>query len=102
MKRNFSKSNLIMPRTLSLGSRVWEAGPLALLPINPWSPQVSTHRYLATDLYFPGVLDINASVKGARFVRFCDAFNIPLVTFVDVPGFLPGVCLIVMARPHHA
>ena len=37
-----------------------------------------------------GVLDINASIKGARFVRFCDAFNIPLVTFVDVPGFLPG------------
>lgn len=37
-----------------------------------------------------GCLDINASVKAARFVRFCDAFNIPLVTFVDVPGFLPG------------
>ncbi len=37
-----------------------------------------------------GVLDINASVKGARFVRFCDAFNIPIVTFEDVPGFLPG------------
>jgi propionyl-CoA carboxylase beta chain len=37
-----------------------------------------------------GVLDINSSVKGARFVRFCDAFNIPLITFVDVPGFLPG------------
>jgi len=37
-----------------------------------------------------GVLDINSSVKAARFVRFCDAFNIPLVTFVDVPGFLPG------------
>ncbi|MGC1121938.1 MAG: carboxyl transferase domain-containing protein [Candidatus Methanofastidiosia archaeon] len=37
-----------------------------------------------------GVLDIKASVKGARFVRFCDAFNIPLVAFVDVPGFLPG------------
>jgi propionyl-CoA carboxylase beta chain len=37
-----------------------------------------------------GVLDITSSVKGARFVRFCDAFNIPLVTFVDVPGFLPG------------
>jgi propionyl-CoA carboxylase beta chain len=36
------------------------------------------------------VLDINASVKGARFVRFCDAFNIPLITFEDVPGFLPG------------
>ncbi|MBC7186177.1 MAG: methylmalonyl-CoA carboxyltransferase, partial [Calditrichaeota bacterium] len=37
-----------------------------------------------------GVLDIDASDKGARFVRFCDCFNIPLVTFVDVPGFLPG------------
>jgi propionyl-CoA carboxylase beta chain len=37
-----------------------------------------------------GVLDINASRKGARFIRFCDAFNIPLVTFQDVPGFLPG------------
>ena len=37
-----------------------------------------------------GALDINASVKAARFVRFCDAFNLPLVTFVDVPGFLPG------------
>jgi propionyl-CoA carboxylase beta chain len=37
-----------------------------------------------------GCLDINASVKAARFVRFCDAFNIPLITFVDVPGFLPG------------
>jgi propionyl-CoA carboxylase beta chain len=41
--------------------------------------------------YLAGVLDINASVKGARFVRFCDCFNIPLVTFEDVPGFLPGV-----------
>ena len=38
-----------------------------------------------------GVLDINSSVKGARFVRFCDSFNIPLVVFEDVPGFLPGV-----------
>jgi acetyl-CoA carboxylase carboxyltransferase component len=37
-----------------------------------------------------GVLDINASEKGARFVRFCDAFNIPIITFEDVPGFLPG------------
>ncbi len=37
-----------------------------------------------------GVLDINSSIKGARFVRFCDAFNIPLLTLVDVPGFLPG------------
>jgi acetyl-CoA carboxylase carboxyltransferase component len=38
-----------------------------------------------------GVLDINSSAKGARFVRFCDAFNIPLITLVDVPGFMPGV-----------
>ncbi|HEY1208464.1 MAG TPA: acyl-CoA carboxylase subunit beta [Terracidiphilus sp.] len=41
--------------------------------------------------HLAGVLDINASDKSARFVRFCNAFNIPLVTFVDVPGFLPGV-----------
>jgi propionyl-CoA carboxylase beta chain len=40
--------------------------------------------------YLAGCLDINSSVKGARFVRFCDAFNIPIVTFEDVPGFLPG------------
>src|SRR6266446_26157 len=41
--------------------------------------------------YLAGCLDIDASVKAARFVRFCDCFNIPIVTFVDVPGFLPGV-----------
>jgi propionyl-CoA carboxylase beta chain len=40
--------------------------------------------------WLAGCLDINSSVKGARFVRFCDAFNIPLITFEDVPGFLPG------------
>jgi propionyl-CoA carboxylase beta chain len=40
--------------------------------------------------FLAGVLDINSAVKGARFVRFCDAFNIPILTFVDVPGFLPG------------
>jgi len=40
--------------------------------------------------HLAGVLDINASIKGARFVRFCDCFNVPLVTFVDVPGFMPG------------
>ena len=40
--------------------------------------------------YLAGCLDINGSVKGARFVRFCDAFNIPILTFEDVPGFLPG------------
>jgi propionyl-CoA carboxylase beta chain len=43
-----------------------------------------------------GVLDIDASLKGARFVRFCDAFNIPLLTFEDVPGFMPGV-----GQEHH-
>ena len=37
-----------------------------------------------------GVLDIDSSVKGARFIRFCDCFNIPIITFEDVPGFLPG------------
>ena len=41
--------------------------------------------------HLAGVLDIDASKKGARFVRFCDAFNLPIITFVDVPGFLPGV-----------
>lgn len=41
--------------------------------------------------HWSGCLDINSSVKGARFVRFCDAFNIPIITFVDVPGFLPGI-----------
>jgi propionyl-CoA carboxylase beta chain len=40
--------------------------------------------------FLAGVLDIDSSIKGARFVRFCDCFNIPVVTFVDVPGFLPG------------
>jgi propionyl-CoA carboxylase beta chain len=46
--------------------------------------------------YLAGVLDIDASVKAARFVRFCDCFNIPLITFEDVPGFLPGV-----GQEHH-
>uniref|UniRef100_A0A0M3HJJ1 Carboxyl_trans domain-containing protein n=1 Tax=Ascaris lumbricoides TaxID=6252 RepID=A0A0M3HJJ1_ASCLU len=45
-------------------------------------------------------LDINASVKGARFVRFCDAFNIPLITLEDVPGFLPGWSFIICFPPH--
>jgi len=40
--------------------------------------------------HLAGVLDIQSSMKAARFVRFCDAFNIPVITFVDVPGFLPG------------
>ncbi len=41
--------------------------------------------------FYAGVIDINSSVKGARFIRFCDAFNIPILTLVDVPGFLPGI-----------
>jgi len=41
--------------------------------------------------YLAGVLDIDASVKAARFIRFCDCFNIPIITMVDVPGFMPGV-----------
>jgi len=41
--------------------------------------------------YYAGALDINSSMKAGRFVRFCDAFNIPIITFVDVPGFLPGI-----------
>lgn len=48
----------------------------------------------------PGCLDINSSVKGARFVRFCDAFNIPIITFVDVPGFLPGILSPVLFSIH--
>ena len=46
-----------------------------------------------------GCLDIACSIKAARFVRFCDCFNIPIVTFVDVPGFLPGTAP--GARRHH-
>jgi propionyl-CoA carboxylase beta chain len=41
--------------------------------------------------FLAGVLDINSSIKGARFIRFCDCFNIPILTLEDVPGFLPGV-----------
>ena len=42
-------------------------------------------------LFLAGCLDIDASVKAARFVRFCDSFNIPILTYVDVPGFLPAL-----------
>ena len=48
------------------------------------------HRRATSRKVLAGVLDIDASIKAARFVRFCDAFNVPLLTFVDVPGFLPG------------
>ncbi len=46
--------------------------------------------WLISLIFLAGVLDIDASRKAARFVRFCDSFNIPIVTLVDVPGFLPG------------
>ena len=49
-----------------------------------------SHDYHVILLFCVGCLDIVASIKGARFVRFCDCFNIPLITFEDVPGFLPG------------
>ena len=48
--------------------------------------------------FLAGVLDCNASRKAARFVRFCDAFNIPIVSLVDVPGFLPGATVDVLIR----
>ncbi len=52
----------------------------------------STVGFVANQpMHLAGCLDIDASTKAARFIRFCDAFNIPIVTFVDVPGFLPGV-----------
>jgi acetyl-CoA carboxylase carboxyltransferase component len=71
-------------RTSSSGSRGVDGRPVGVVANQP--------------AVLAGVLDIDASVKGARFVRFCDCFNIPLVTFVDVPGFLPGRP---GARRHH-
>ncbi|PSQ49241.1 methylmalonyl-CoA carboxyltransferase [Halobacteriales archaeon SW_12_67_38] len=65
---------------------------LDLVPDAPQKPYDITaviERIVDEDSFF-GTLDIDASLKGSRFVRFCDAFNIPLVTFVDVPGFMPG------------
>ncbi len=63
-------------RTSSAASRAWTASAIGIVGNQP--------------AQLAGVLDIDASAKAARFVRTCDAFNIPLLTFVDVPGFLPG------------
>lgn len=57
-----------------------------------WSSKCGSFHALSSHVsLFLGCLDIDASTKAARFVRFLDAFNIPIVTFVDVPGFLPGM-----------
>ena len=68
--------------------------------INPIRKQVHNCLYIRYMYYVhafsnyishnAGCLDIVSSIKGARFVRFCDSFNVPLITFEDVPGFLPG------------
>ena len=71
-----SRSTSIGPRTSWSASRAWTAQSVGIVANQP--------------AFLAGCLDINSSVKGARFVRFCDAFNIPILTFEDVPGFLPG------------
>ena len=68
--------------------RFWTTGPFSRC--TAISPPISSWVSANQPAYLAGVLDIKSSVKGARFVRFCDCFNIPLVTFEDVPGFLPG------------
>jgi acetyl-CoA carboxylase carboxyltransferase component len=83
----------IIQRVLDLGS---------FLEIQPqWAPNIiiglgrldghSIGVVANQPKHYAGALDNNSSVKAARFIRFCDAFNIPVITFVDVPGFLPGV-----------
>ena len=71
------KYRSILLQTLSSDLRGWADTASALSPTSRWS--------------WPGCLDSDASEKAARFVRFCDSFNIPLIVFEDVPGFLPGV-----------
>ena len=63
-------------KNIVIGFAAWKARPWASSPTSRWC--------------WPGALDIKSSIKAARFVRFCDAFNIPVITFVDVPGFMPG------------
>jgi propionyl-CoA carboxylase beta chain len=73
---NFLEIHSMFAPNLVVGFASYGGRPVGIVANQP--------RFLA------GVLDNNSSVKGARFVRFCDCFNIPVVTFVDVPGFLPG------------
>ena len=76
MTATFCRSTTRSPPTSSLGSPGWGGGTVGII--------ANQAAHMA------GVLDIDASDKAARFVRFCDAFNVPLVTLVDVPGFMPG------------
>jgi propionyl-CoA carboxylase beta chain len=73
---NFFEVQEHFAQNLAIGFARMEGRPLGIVANQP--------------AYLAGCLDINSSVKGARFVRFCDAFNIPILTFEDVPGFLPG------------
>ena len=75
-RRVLRSARALGARTSWSGSRAWTGGPIGIVANQP--------------AFLAGCLDINSSVKGARFVRFCDAFNIPILTFEDVPGFLPG------------
>jgi propionyl-CoA carboxylase beta subunit len=74
---HFLEVHELFARNLVVGFIRLDGGPVGIVANQP--------------AYLAGVLDINASRKGARFVRFCDAFNIPLLVLEDVPGFLPGV-----------
>lgn len=72
---NFFEVMPLYAQNISIGFARLGGKPVGIVANNP--------------AFMAGVLDINSSIKAARFVRFCDAFNIPLITFVDVPGFLP-------------
>lgn len=104
MRGTFLRSCLTTPKTLWWDLPGWTDAQSALWVTSPKWPLVSKLQDCQSSecafLFFLvsfsvalilGCLDINSSVKGARFVRFCDAFNIPIITFVDVPGFLPGI-----------
>jgi propionyl-CoA carboxylase beta chain len=74
--KNFFELMPLYAQNITIGFARFGGQPVGIVANNP--------------AFLAGVLDINSSTKAARFVRFCDAFNIPLVTLVDVPGFLPG------------
>ena len=77
--------------TTATSSRSSRRGPRTSSSASPGSAGAPSASWRSSRRTCAGALDIDASVKAARFVRTCDAFNVPLVTFVDVPGFLPGV-----------